>query len=261
VTIAGIDVKIPSNHILLGAMPTQPRRDLALADVAELAADKYPDREIIDVGANIGDTACIIASKCKSKLVLVEGSDFYFPYLNDNAKKLSNVTSLHHCLVGDGRSHGGKLVHWGGTAHFVEDTESHPVQTKTLAELSTNFCMLKVDTDGWDYWILTSNMQTIDKLKPIIVFENQLRTDADFAACAHLYDELFACGYAYFCLFDEQGYHVLSTTCRSHLDQLNRLMHLQYSERAHRAAFWNLDVYCFHQNDSDLYQSFSRKFQ
>jgi FkbM family methyltransferase len=259
--IAGIDVDIPSNHILIGTLPTQPRRDLALADAAELVGEKYPDREIVDVGANVGDTACIIASKCKSKLVLVEGSDFYFPYLQVNAKKISNVTSLYHCLVGDGASHGGMLAPWGGTAHFVDDAESRPNPTKTLAELSSNFCMIKVDTDGWDFKILSSNMRTIDKLKPLIVFENQIRTDADLASCSRLYDELFASGYAGYCLFDEQGYHVISTSCRSHLDQLNRLMYLQYKEGAKKAAFWNLDVYCFHENDSDLYHNFKRRFE
>jgi len=261
VRIAGIDVDIPSNHILRDVMPTQPRRDLALADVAELVGAKYPDREIIDVGANVGDTACIIASKCRSKLLLVEGSDFYFPYLAVNAKKISNVTSLHHCLVGDGESHGGVLAHWGGTAHFVEDAELQLIRTSTLAELSTNFCMVKVDTDGWDYWILTSNMETIDKLKPMIVFENQIRTDSDLTACTRLYDELFASGYAHFCLFEDQGYHVISTSCRPHLDQLNKMMYLQYKEGARRPAFWNFDVYCFHKHDSDLFQRFSRKFE
>src|SRR5258708_6065145 len=52
----------PSNHILLRLQPVQPYRDLAVGVTARELARKYPGATFVDIGANIGDTAALMAT-------------------------------------------------------------------------------------------------------------------------------------------------------------------------------------------------------
>lgn len=104
----------PSNHILARLQPRQPYRDLAIGLVARELARKYPGETLVDVGANIGDTAAIMATYSPSPKILVEPSDFYQGFLRENAARIPNIVQIHQVLVSGREQEQGTLVHWGG---------------------------------------------------------------------------------------------------------------------------------------------------
>jgi hypothetical protein len=47
----------PMGHTIMGFMSSQPSRDLCIGIAAKYTCEKYPNGTIVDIGANIGDTA------------------------------------------------------------------------------------------------------------------------------------------------------------------------------------------------------------
>ena len=81
----------PSGHILAQVQATQPFRDLAIGLVARELARKYPGETFVDIGANIGDTAAVMATYSPSPIIAVEPSDFYHPFLMKNVTQVLSI--------------------------------------------------------------------------------------------------------------------------------------------------------------------------
>src|SRR5580692_11559275 len=52
--------------------------------VASHLAAKYRELTIVDVGANVGDTAAIVRARCQAPMLCIEGDEFYFKLLLNN---------------------------------------------------------------------------------------------------------------------------------------------------------------------------------
>ena len=116
-------IDAPKNYPLIKLIKTQPYRDLFIGISAKYISKKYPDGTIIDIGANIGETACMIASYCSNSLILVEPSNFYYTYLVKNSKTIPNKIVIVKSIISDGNDIIGELLHWGGTA-FISNISS-----------------------------------------------------------------------------------------------------------------------------------------
>ena len=119
--VGDFTLNAPSNHILNRLLSIQPYRDLAIGIVARELARKYPGETLVDIGANIGDTAAIMATYSPSPKILVEPSTFFMGFLRENASRIPNVVQIHQTLVSGNHGERGILVHGGGTARFEED--------------------------------------------------------------------------------------------------------------------------------------------
>ncbi len=249
-------LQAPRNHVLVGIHETQPYRDLCVGIVAKFISAKYPDGTIIDIGANIGDTAALIATNSKSKLILVEASDYFFEILARNVKQLPNEVVLKKTMISNGRAVSGSLHYRGGTAYFHESGDGEAeIKTERLADVAdgkTHF--VKVDTDGFDVEILSGSLDWLAVQHPAIVFESEIRDDKALLAVNALMDELNARGYEYFAVWDDPGLHIVSTSSVDVLKDLNRYL-LKLSQDRFRSAICNYDVMCLHRDDADIYES------
>ncbi len=54
----------------------------------------------MDIGANVGDTACIIKSAEDIPLVCIEGEEFTFGFLKKNIAQFNNTTA-HQLFLGE----------------------------------------------------------------------------------------------------------------------------------------------------------------
>jgi FkbM family methyltransferase len=92
---------------------------------------------LVDVGANIGDTAAIMATYSPSPIVLVEASEFYCRFLRNNVARIPNRTSIHQTLVSGRPREEGTLKHVGGTARFdtIAGSESW-IDCKRLSDVA-----------------------------------------------------------------------------------------------------------------------------
>ncbi len=260
-TVAGMTLSIPRHHSLPGLMANQPLRDQCVGLTARMVSQKYPDQTMIDIGANVGDTAAIMAENCSNPLVLVEASDIFFDYLARNTQNLKNRISLKKVIVSDGSSLAGELLHWGGTAEWKESPTASPVATEKLGNLThEKVCFVKTDTDGHDFKILMAGLDWLEKERPVILFESQIRNAGDLATCGDLIQQIFSAGYQYFIVWEDAGIFVLSTKDPEVVMDMNRYI-LNQGESGRSQMISNFDIACFHEKDADIYESVANSYR
>jgi FkbM family methyltransferase len=239
----------------------QPLRDQCVGIVAQEIGKKYADQLIIDIGANIGDTAAIIASKASNPLLLIEASDFFYSYLVKNAAKLNNKIVTHKILIGTGEYTSGELFHWGGTAEWKEDTSTTPVHTEKIHNMTKeSVCFIKSDTDGYDFKILLASLPWLAIQKPALLIESQIREQKDFDTQVRLLDELSNIGYDNFIVWDDTGNHLLSTNESQVISDISR-QKLNSSLNGGLKISSNFDICCFHIQDIDVYQTVTNYYR
>jgi FkbM family methyltransferase len=249
-------LQAPKKHLLVGLYKTQPYRNLCIGIVSKFVSAKYPGGTIVDIGANIGDTAALIATYSKSKLILVEASDYFFEILTRNVKQLPNEVVLKKTMISNGRTVSGALHYRGGTAYFYESENGEAqIKTERLADVADGKVrFVKVDTDGFDVEILSGSLDYLAVEHPAIVFENEIRDEGALLAVNRLVEGLKEIGYEYFIVWDDPGLHIVSTSSVDILKDLNRYL-FKLSEQTFRSAICNYNVLCMHRDDGDIYQS------
>ena len=255
------EIEAPKEHLLVALQKSQPYKDLCVGISARFLSEKYPDKAIIDIGANIGDTAAIIATYSRANLILVEPSDYYYEILARNAKLFPNKVTLVKAMISDGTNVGGSLHHWGGTAEFKGNDHSEAdMTTKRLIDIADrDTCFVKTDTDGFDFGIILDSMTWLKDHKPGYLFEDWFGNGSDFAVANQVCTELMDMGYMYFIVWDDAGFHILSTTSFDTLVQLHHYLFKITANNAHNRIN-NYDILCLHERDEDVYENISAWF-
>ncbi|HTV32497.1 MAG TPA: FkbM family methyltransferase, partial [Methylocella sp.] len=173
-----------------------------------------PDLWIIDVGANVGDTAVALAQSCQNPMLCIEGEEEFFKLLRHNAETLfANRKRAVICLsamVGSDRF-SGSLRRNGTTASLAEDQAAgqRAASLDTLARDSavpaTAVALIKVDTDGYDGDVILSAPDILAASKPILFWENYFSTIGQMRELEALYQRLDDSGYRRFWIFDNYG--------------------------------------------------------
>lgn len=158
-----------------------PLYDRALPRIAKQIAADDGEVVMIDVGANIGDTAVSVISAAAGRCLCVEGDERYFPLLVRNTarygSRVANVYAL--CTSADSQD-SVTAVRSGGTTRFTEskgESDAAPILTldeivaRHPAAIQTN--LLKIDTDGFDFKVLRGAAHLIASAKPTLFFELQ----------------------------------------------------------------------------------------
>ena len=251
------EIEAPDKHILTEILKSQPYRDLCIGITAQYISAKYPKGTIIDIGANIGDTAAIIATYAQNKLILVEGSDYFFDILVRNSSQFPNETVLKKILISDGSTVSGFFRYCGGSAVFHErSVAKEQIQTERLSNIADeNTCFIKTDIDGYDFKILTDSLEWLSEVHPAILFENYILNNQDYNSANELFVRLMEIGYAYFIIWDDPGFYLLSTTSIDILKDLNRYLYKVHQSNGLNKRINNYDVLCLHENDEDVYQN------
>lgn len=251
--IGNYDLEIPSNHPISELMAAQPLRDECIGVIAKHVSAKYPKDSVIDIGANVGDTAALISSSCSNELILVEASDFFFPILKKNAATLPNKVTLVNSFISDGGLLTGQLHHWGGTAFLDEENGSEKINTVSLSKLTdTEVCFIKTDTDGYDFKILLAGAAWLAIQKPVLLLENQVRDSGELNLANQLLDILSDLDYQHFIVWDDTGIKILATSSISLIKQLNHYLLTTHQVNTEK-PFSNFDLGCFHSRDEDIY--------
>lgn len=99
ISVGNFVLEAPSGHILTRIQAVQPYRDLAIGLAAKELGQKYPGETFVDIGANIGDTAAIMATYALNPKILVEPSPYFCGYLRKNAANIPNVLQIHQALI------------------------------------------------------------------------------------------------------------------------------------------------------------------
>jgi FkbM family methyltransferase len=129
---------------------------------------------VVDIGANVGDTAAIVRAHSGVPVLCVEGDEVFFGLLERNAEQLGDVELECSFVRGSEPLTGmGDVERARGTARLVGGT----VATKPLAEILDEHprfarpALIKLDTDGMDVPIVTANLDLLERLRPVLFFE------------------------------------------------------------------------------------------
>jgi FkbM family methyltransferase len=185
--IEGKKLHMNFSHMLPIHKKLFPLYDTAITRLASYLRAKYGKQKlnIIDVGANIGDTvAHIMASEDDNiNVICVEGNEKFIYFLKKNYGDDSRVQIIETFLTDYGQKTDIKVITTAGTASLLdlhEDEKSNISNNlATLDDIiltndkykNTKIDFIKVDTDGYDYKVLRGSERILTKYHPILFFE------------------------------------------------------------------------------------------
>lgn len=198
---------------------------------------------VVDIGANVGDTAAVIRAHASVPVLCVEGDDVFFELLARNAPQLGDV-ELEHAFVDAPVQ--GTVERARGTARVVGgDGELSSKPLVRILDEHPRFGaarLVKLDTDGMDVPILDANLGVLADLRPVLFFEY----DPYLGAEPGIFERLSGIGYRLATFYENTGEYrgAVSLIERSRLDELHEL----YSGHAGTRY---LDVGVFHGDDAE----------
>jgi len=156
-----------------------PLYDRALPRICQAIKDADNEVFLIDVGANIGDTALQISEKISGcSMLCIEGNEEVIPFLKRNTRKIKNNKIFYdfRFCVDDSQNNDFAVKMEHGTAHLVKN-HTGQVKVSTLDDMITDnpifkkVNLLKIDTDGFEITVLNGAKKTLENQRPILFFE------------------------------------------------------------------------------------------
>lgn len=249
---------LPASHRLpwtLRRYPINCRNLVRINDyLREFRKDRY---NIVDIGANIGDTAFLLRETDKeNRIICIEGNNEYLPLLEENVKKLSGITIARTFVGQDKEQRFGELVSDGrGTTFVKESDKGNEINYTALEEIIRTsgvegpIGLLKIDTDGFDCQIIKGNFDVIRKYKPALFFEYAPPWfPGGKDSQADIFDFLQQRDYTGFIFYDAAGNYIISCNDDS-WKKISSEMHFYLSYN--RSGFGDIAV--FHKDDASLF--------
>lgn len=207
----------------------------------------HPDHWIVDVGANVGDTAVAVAQACRNPILCVEGDDDFFRLLEHNIGKLfdrrERPVPCIKALVGSGRFLG--CLKNDGTTAGLAQTQAGARPAVALDDLlstvgapTTAIALIKVDTDGYDGDVILSARNILAASRPAIFWENYFSTTEQMRDLETLYKNLYDTGYRYFWVFDNYGNLMLRECSLNNIVDLNEYVASQQFHGCTRSIYY-----------------------
>lgn len=207
--VGATELELPLSHELPFYQHDHPHYDRQLGVIAaELGGP------VVDVGANVGDSAAAIRAASDVPILCVEGDPTFFALLERNAQAIGSI-ELEQAFV-EGPERGG-VERGVGTARVVAGAE--PLTSKPLAQILDEHpafarpALIKLDTDGMDVPILLANLPLLARLRPVLFFEY----DPAVGAAPAIFEELREAGYATADWYEHTGEHVGTLQLPEHL--------------------------------------------
>jgi FkbM family methyltransferase len=249
-----LQISLPSSH----ALPNyQSRFRLYDKFLPHLACDLDGTGVIVDIGANIGDTAVLLSQYCSNHILCIEPDDEYFGFLERNIHdlRLNSRVTLSKSAIGD-EGLSVTLEKFAGTAKAIRTEEEFGINLVSLASVlrkaelyDREIGLVKVDTDGLDYSILEGSISILEEKKPIVYWENTVETREDLLSSNSTIRGLAAIGYTDFACFDNFG-ALFSGGCNAEvLGEINE--YLLFQAKARQVAVYYVDILAWCSKDRD----------
>jgi FkbM family methyltransferase len=253
INVGGFALAANESHPLEEYLADFPLYSQNLPRIASYLHTKYPEMEIVDVGANIGDTAALLrAAGIDDTIHAVEGVDEYYRLLVRNAKVLGDVRPYRVFLGESSTARPVAVLAAAGTAKL--GTGDTTIETVKLSAFVAEHAiagvrLLKLDTDGLDLAIIRGGLDWIADQQPVLFFEYDqvdLRAAGDDGLST--LQVLRRVGYDSILYYDNFGRFL----CATSLANEGQLRQLHAYIAAHQGAFPYYDVCVFHSRDADL---------
>ena len=274
---AGASVVYSVDGILLGVPPSHGTPFLwcvnkdyskSLGRIAAACSRKYPNSVLIDIGANIGDSAAIIRSQgVKNTIISVEGVQKFFDILQSNIPQLGNTIPV-KAFIGTSHSHTYVKIRVtdAGNAHIYEDAEDYGTEKTgldtraefiTITDLAKRYAsddevkLIKTDIECYDIPVLNGSLDFISRHLPVIFLELHIR-DIDEkvkgVSWRDMWSNLKRLGYSKALYW----YNSCDFLCMLDLDTDESVIDDIHGYLRNRAGLIYADVCLIHKNDDDL---------
>lgn len=248
-------VQIPFSHNLPAVMVGHKNYNTNLPRVAGYINSKYPNPHVIDIGANVGDTAVLLRSFISYPVMCVEGDKKFFELLKKNTLQLKDVTYV-NCYLGEiDEKINAVYKAVGGTGNIFNEANSL-LETKKLDTVVNEFSeyknakLLKIDTDGFDFKIMKGATELLKTSKPVIFTEfdqnlmKQINEDYN-----DMFDFFRSLDYNYVIFYDNFSDYLISL----HIDETEKIEDItNYFDNRNTDIF--CDICVFHKDDKDLFE-------
>ncbi|MDR3417785.1 MAG: FkbM family methyltransferase [Nevskia sp.] len=245
-TVEGLALELSPDHNLPKLQQDYPSYDRFLPFLARSLPAQ--GRCLVDIGANVGDTALALAAHTRNRIVSVEADPVFFSLLQANIARLppsirERIVPV-QALVGSGGLKG-SLVREGATGRLREDIPAAADGGfASLDAVLDAHCagfdpvLIKVDTDGCDHDVLRSGERCLKAAKPVLFFENDIQSAESHRGFVELYGFLQDLGYRHFVLFDNFGFPMLETGDVGLVLALNQYTVRLRELRQHRTIYY-----------------------
>ena len=218
-------IRAPLSHALRDILQVYPQYGFNLTRLVAYTYRQYPDLTIIDIGANIGDTAAYINNFRDLPTLCIEGDPGYFGLLEANARAFPSTQCCLALVGASDQAIGKQLIREKGTAALQDAADRVPFRSlDTILEDYPAFSkskFLKIDTDGYDISVLKGSSVFVMREQPVLFFEYDpgLITQ-QHEAPVEIFGLLQSWGYEYMLVYQNNGDYLLSMNLSSAGDML-----------------------------------------
>lgn len=174
--VQGVRMVLPWAHRLPDYVAHNPNYGQNLVELARLLAETSP-LTVMDIGANVGDSALQILHAADGKVLCVEGDTAYLEFLHLNVDNDPRITVVEALLAVGAVGERTKAVRTGGTTRFETGAEHDAMPSVTPSALRAEFPdfaelrLIKSDTDGYDVSLVPAVAQEWADAHPVLFFE------------------------------------------------------------------------------------------
>ncbi|MFF3911792.1 FkbM family methyltransferase [Streptomyces sp. NPDC001848] len=179
--IAGQELVMPLSHDLPLILSAYPNYSQNLLRLVAMTAAARQELTIVDIGANVGDTAVLMRGAVTAPILCVEGDGLFLDLLRRNVGHLRDVQveEAYVATTADetGRTH--TVRRQAGTAALIPSPSgSVPARPfRSLPDILSSHArfsspgLVKIDTDGADPRIIVANRELLARARPVVFFE------------------------------------------------------------------------------------------
>ncbi len=252
--IEGFKLLAPKEHMIEFYLNKYKYYSRNLARIAKYMESKYSSYNIIDIGANIGDSIALLrGGNVSQQIFAVEGEPQYYKLLEQNLKQFSNIKAF-ECYLGEETKEEKLIMQTElGTSKLSKDT-GQGIKVKKLDDFVDenkleNIKLLKIDTDGFDLKILRGAWDLLKTSSPVLFFEYDANyLDENGEDAIDIFNQLASIGYKKILYYDNFGRLLISVTT----DDKALIRQLYAYIKKGEGAFHYYDLCVFHELDEDL---------
>lgn len=178
IDLKGVKLRAHLSHALPHHQRNHERYALNVASLAQLVSETNATPTMVDVGANVGDTAALARSVApRLPILCIEGDPGFASLLKLNVGGWPGVDIHAPCLLAEASGKiAGRLAPSHGTATFSHEGLLE-VAVSSLDDVLeayprfSNPSFIKSDTDGFEARIMAGAAKTLERARPVLFLE------------------------------------------------------------------------------------------
>lgn len=251
--VHGRELQMPLSHLLPHYQHANPFYDSLPGRLASFIASRGDGLICIDVGANIGDTVAAMFQGT-GRYLAIEPIQKYSRYLRNNWSHMENVTIVEAVCSSSTATRAFQIVEKLGTASMVFGGDASSTSAQPLDNIITALTefgqpnVIKIDTDGHDFEVISGAKTVIARCRPAVLFECDAFGNSTYVEdCLKTLNFFRTAGYRSFLVYDNYGY-LMGKHELDHLSHFKDLLLYQLTSHFHY-----FDILVMKDEDIDMF--------